>query len=94
MAMDPNATLAHIEDRLGSSPRDTSKRLLNEFRGERPYWASGDDLIRLPYDHLEEIVSRGRPTWAAVIHANETVFTPDSARAVPKLSTTPPALAP
>jgi hypothetical protein len=73
---DESAVLREIVRKVGR-PMRAGTHVGQMYRTPpRPRWLEPADLISLIYKHYPNIVNRGEVRWAAVIHANSTLFAP------------------
>jgi hypothetical protein len=73
---DEAAVLNEIVQRVGR-PMRAGTQVAQMYRTPpRPRWLEPSDLISLIYKQYPNIVNRGEVRWAAVIHANNTLFAP------------------
>lgn len=73
---DEAAVLSEIVRKVGR-PMRAGTQVGQMYRTPpRPRWLEPGDLISLIYKNYPNIVNRGEVRWAAVIHANSTLFAP------------------
>lgn len=76
---EPARVLADAEEAIGDPPRDPMNVRQIGFLRDRPEWLTEEDLTRRIYEEYDWILSRGLVRWAAVIHANNSMFYPADA---------------
>jgi iron-sulfur cluster assembly protein len=72
MSFDPDIALNYTRSRIGAPPR----QLLGWRRMTPPDWLRPDDAISRIYHEESRIVRVGEVRWAAVVHANATMYRP------------------
>lgn len=77
---DSAAILKEIAVTVGNAPRRGSPITAMYRTPPRPSWLTRDDLVSRIFDHHRGIVDRGEVRWAAVIHANNTLFSPGTSQ--------------
>ena len=70
------AVIREVAGRVGNPPRRFGMFRWRHGRSQPPEWLKAGDLIGRIYEHQDRILRDGPVRWAAVVHANYTLFQP------------------
>jgi iron-sulfur cluster assembly protein len=76
MILNPDHVLRVTKESVGEPPRRFSLLKWRYGKGSKPEWLNAKDLTSKIYAHEREILKHGHVRWAAVVHANSTLYVP------------------